>query len=122
MDIRVLLTDPEAALLDTYRDYLVRHGFDVAIATTGADCVAKLHEWKPHVLVLEPDMPDGWGKRILDEVGHQPDLQRMPVLILSRRDQPQIAYPVREYHVKPFSMAQLANSIRAIANEHGTDR
>lgn len=116
MRTRVLLVDPEEMLLDTYRDYLAAHGFDVEVASAGPDALSKLRAWKPDVLVLEPDMPGDWGGKILDEVSDHPERQGPPVLILSRRDRKVVTYPVREYHVKPLSMAELANSIRAAAN------
>ena len=115
MSIRVLLVDPESDLLDNYRRFLTREGFDVQTAADGLDCLAKLRGWTPDVLVLEPDMPNGTGKEILDEVSNH----STEVIILSRLDRGSMTYPVREYHVKPFSMAELANSIRATASADG---
>ena len=42
MCIRVLIADPDEYLLDSYRQYLAQHGFDVVTATTGLDCVERL--------------------------------------------------------------------------------
>jgi DNA-binding response OmpR family regulator len=64
-------------------------------------------------------MPDAWGEKILDQLRQHPEQHRVPVLILTRRDRAVIVYPVREYHVKPLSMAELAHSIR-IAVEEGS--
>lgn len=116
MSTRVLLVDPEEILLDTYRDYLTAHGFDVEAASAGPDALSKLRLWKPDVLILEPDMPGGCGDKILEEVRNHPELWGVPVLILSRRDRKVVTYPVREYHVKPFSLAALVKSIRVAAN------
>ena len=115
MMLRVLLTDPDQALLDSYEAFLSRSGFDVATAATGPQCLKALREWSPDVLVLEPDMPNGWGEQILKEVRERPETRCIPVLILSRRDRRAIAYPVQEYHVKPFSLGQLAHSVRSAA-------
>jgi len=114
MSIRVLLVDTESDLLDNYREFLTREGFEVQTASNGQDSLAKLRGWSPQVLVLEPDMPNGTGKEILDEASNLP----AEVIILSRLDRDSISHSVREYHVKPFSMAELANSIRAtVANK-----
>ena len=45
------------------------------------------------------------AKEILDEVSNQ----STQVIILSRLDRGSISHAVREYHVKPFSLAELAN-------------
>ncbi len=117
MNIRVLLVDPESDLLDNYYDFLIREGFDVQTAANGQDCLQKLREWVPNVLVLEPDMPNGSGGKILDEVSKY----ATEVIILSRLDRDSVSHshPVRAYHVKPFSLSELANSIRATASTSG---
>jgi len=117
MNIRVLIADPERELLDAYRDYLSGQDFEVQTAPSGQNCVDKLQSWRPNVLILEPDMPDGWGDKILKTVREDPLASRVPVLILSRCDSKAIDYPVREYHVKPFSLAKLTRGIRKAVME-----
>lgn len=110
--IRVLLADPEKQLLSTYRQFLETQGFEVATASSHKACLRKLKEWKPDVLVIEPDTPHEWGADILARLNNV-DERSIPVLILSKRDRQPVAYPVREYHVKPYSMVELARRIRA---------
>jgi DNA-binding response OmpR family regulator len=117
MSIRVLIVDPDESLLDSYRDYLTAHGFEMESASTGSEGLSKLRTWKPDALVLEPDMPDDWGEKILDQLRQHPEQHCVPVLILTRRDREVIVYPVREYHVKPLSMGELAHSIRIAVKE-----
>jgi len=121
MSIRVLVADPERELLDAYRDYLLGQHFEVQAASDGQVCLDMLQNWQPNVLVLEPDMPDGWGEKILQAVCENPATCRMPVFILSRCDSKQaIKYPVREYYVKPFPMAELTRGIRNAVMESFT--
>lgn len=117
MGIRVLIVDPDESLLDSYRDYLTAHGFEVETESAGAHALSKLQAWKPDALVLEPDIPDGWGEEILDQLREHPEQRRLPVLILSRRDRKVIAFPVLEYYVKPMSMGELAHSIRSAVDK-----
>jgi DNA-binding response OmpR family regulator len=113
MNIRVLLADPDESLLDTYRDCLMRQGFDVATASDGPECMTKLDQWMPDVLVLEPDMPNGWGEKILNRLAGRLE-SNTPVIILTRGEQRASRYPVREYRVKPWSMTALASAIHAV--------
>lgn len=36
---------------------------------TGADCLQKLREYVPYVLVLEPELPDALDERVIESVG-----------------------------------------------------
>ena len=114
MTLRVLFADPDQALLDAYEAFFSRKGFEVATAASGPVCLESLHHWLPDVLVLEPDMPNGWGERILREVHDNSEVRSVHVLILSRRSSLSITYPITEYHVKPFSLGQLAQNIRCV--------
>ena len=119
MVIRVLIADPEQALLDAYHDYLSRQGFEIETVTGGQECVERLCDWRPDVLVLEPDLPNGWGNKILDLL-RQNSESNVPVLILSRRDSVSVDPPVYECHVKPFAMAELTRSIRKVTGSRLT--
>jgi DNA-binding response OmpR family regulator len=114
--IRVLLADPERQLLSAYRQFLETQGFDVATASSRKECLSKLTEWKPDVLVLEPETPNRWGEEIIARLNQSKE-RSIPVLILSKRDRQSIAYPVREYHVKPYSMIELVCSIHAAVDD-----
>lgn len=113
MGVRVLLADPEEMLLEAYQGFLSRRGFEVETAASGPVCVAKLHSWKPDILVLEPEMPNGWGERILAEVARTDASERASVLILTRSEQSTIPHPACALHLKPLSMVDLVDSIRA---------
>ena len=65
MKMRVLIADSDPALLASYRDFLVRQGFEVALARDGLDCLAQLRSTFPDVLVLEPELPWGQGDGVL---------------------------------------------------------
>jgi DNA-binding response OmpR family regulator len=115
MRIRVLIADPDQALLSTYCDFLSRQGFDLATATTGPDCVTLLREFKPDVLVLEPDLPDDWGTRVLDLMHDGRDVPCVPVVVLTRNERATEHQRVGQVHVKPVSLKTLAETIRLTA-------
>ncbi len=66
MSIRVLIAEPDEALLQAFHDYLSEEGFELNTATTGNECAEKLADFAPDVLVLEHDLPDGWSDRLLE--------------------------------------------------------
>lgn len=117
MTIRVLIAEPDEPLLESYHDCLSRQGFEIATATTGPECVGLLCEFAPDVLVLEPDLPDGWGNKLLGLMRDDPRVPCVPVVVVTRRDHEVSEYPIREYYVNPFSMSRLASAIRTAAEE-----
>ena len=74
-----------------------------------------LREFRPDVLLLEPDLPGDWGTKLLEIMRNDPDVPCVPVVILTRNDHAAEHYPVREFYVKPLSMTLLAKTIRQTA-------
>jgi DNA-binding response OmpR family regulator len=120
MSVRVLIADPDEYLLDNYRDYLEQHGFEVATATTGLECVAKLRECAPDVLVLEPSIPWGWGDGVLAMMHEERDIPLAAVIVLTYGRDRGVLYrlapfKIDDYQIKPLRPKRLAERIRAIA-------
>ena len=124
MSTRVLIADPDESLLHSYRDSLSRSGFQVDTASNGLECVAKLRDFAPDVLVLELDMPWGGGVGVLAMMHDGCDLPHVPVLVLSDRralgelDDLLLFDVFSDYHVKPLAPEQLAPVIRRMLDDH----
>ena len=118
MNRHVLIVDPDESLLELYRAYLARSGLKVELASSGLVFVEKLYAWKPKVVVLEPELPDGWGgDRCVDELTRMPELDRPGLVILTRQNPIMHRLRVFACFVKPMPMASLVDSIRAAAFE-----
>ena len=122
MLVRVLIADPDEYLLNTYRDYLEPHGFEVATATTGLECVERLRECTPNVLVLEPSIPWGWGDGVLAMMYEESEIPLVPVIVLTYGRDRGVLYrlapfKIADYQVKPLRPKHLAEQIRAIAEQ-----
>jgi DNA-binding response OmpR family regulator len=124
---RVLLADPDQGLLESYREFLSQDGFEVATATSGLDCVAKLRSFGPDVLVLEPELPWGQGEGVLAVMSEAGDLPRVPVIALSNRLQPDNLYHVGSlrvsaYYVKPLTPPELKECVRRLCRGRSSFR
>ena len=123
MLVRVLIADPDEYLLDHYRDYLEQHGFEVATATTGVECVERLRECAPDVLVLEPSIPWGWGDGVLAMMHEQSDIPVVPVIVLTYGRDRSVLYrlapfKIDDYQIKPLRANRLAQRIRSLVGCH----
>ena len=117
--IRVLIADPDESLQPLYRARLMHEGFELATASSGLECVARLREDVPDVLVLEPQLPWGGGEGVLAVMGENPQLATVPVMVLTSCRDPRLLeavahFPVSDYQLKPMSSDRLAGRLRAI--------
>jgi DNA-binding response OmpR family regulator len=123
MSIRVLIADPDECLLDNYRSYLEHHDFEVATATTGLECVERLRDFVPDVLVLEPSIPWGWGDGILAMMHEERDIPLIPVVVLTYGRDRGVLYrlspfKINDYQVKPIRPKRLVERICSLLACH----
>ena len=116
-NICVLIADQDESLHPMYREPLLREGFDVDWASNGLECVSRLHERVPDVLVLEPQLPWGGGDGVLAMMGEDPGLAMVPVMILTSCRNPHILkaiarFPISDYQLKPLKPDRLAKRLR----------
>src|SRR5437763_421687 len=84
MPFRVLLADRDPALLTDYRAALLAAGACVVeVAASGLDCLARLRDFRPDLLVLDPGLPWGGGRGVLAVLREEDGLSRVPVILLS---------------------------------------
>ena len=119
MSMRVLIADADEYLLDNYREYLEQRGFEVATATTGLECVERLRDCRPDVLVLEPSIPWGWGDGVLAMMHEDRDIPLIPVIVLTHGYDRGLLYrlaPYRidDYQTKPLSAKRLTQRIQVV--------
>jgi len=115
----VLIADPIERLLESYNDYLSERGFQVQTATNGLECLEKLQEFVPNVLVMEPAMPWGGGDGVLALMHEDPDLSEVPVLVLTYGRDPSVLYNISSFSIsdfqkKPMTAKQLMERISKI--------
>jgi len=121
MLIRVLIADADTNATGYYREQLPRYGFEVETASGGVECVEKLREFAPHVLVLEPSLPWGSGAGVLARMHEDRDVPLVPVIVVTYADNcPSLShlvpYPVDDYQIKPLTAKRLAERILAVAD------
>ncbi len=117
--IRVLMADPDESLHPAYRAPLLRKGFEVDRALSGLECVSRLRERVPDVLVIEPELPWGGGEGVLAVMGEDPGLATVPVMVLTACCDPHVMnrvarFPISDYQLKPLAPERLAGRLRSL--------
>ena len=108
----VLVADDSAVMRAVLRGELTRHGWTVAEAVDGADALDRVRELRPHIVLLDIEMPRMNGFQVLTALIADPDLADIPVIFLTARDSGRdVAEGLRrgahDYLRKPFEPVEL---------------
>lgn len=82
----VLIVDDSPADRTLFRTLLQRHGFHVTELAYGREVIAKARELRPHVIILDVNLPDIDGNQVCREIRADPACTGIPVLMLTVRD------------------------------------
>ena len=115
---KVLLVEDESILRDSIQDTIVSCGFEVAVAENGEDALLLARTFHPDLIISDIIMPDSDGYWLIDSVRNDKLLQTIPFIFMtakSERSDIRIGMNLGadDYIVKPFSSAELMNSIQA---------
>ena len=96
--------------------YLMEAGYRVEYATDGEAAIAKAAEIKPFAITLDIMLPkkDGW--QVLKALKANPDLQSIPVIIVSITEERQLGFGLGavDHLVKPIDKTALLASLRSL--------
>lgn len=116
----VLVVEDEAEIRDLVVRYLVRSGYRVVTASTGAKALRALNEGAVDLTVLDLGLPDIPGEEILAST-RRADI---PVVILTARARVEdriqgLELGADDYVTKPFSPRELLLRIQAVLHRSG---
>jgi two-component system, OmpR family, response regulator len=119
---RVLVVDDEPNIVDVIAMALRYQGFDVASASDGAEALAQVRQFRPHLMVLDVMLPDMEGFEVARRLGAE--RARVPIVFLTARDATDdrvrgLTVGGDDYVTKPFSLEELVARIRTILRRTG---
>lgn len=114
---KVLVCDDDENLVHIIERLLVKRGFAVVKANDGGECLEKLKEEKPDLLLLDIDMPKLNGFQILEALAGDPGLAPPGVIVVSahqKADDELRAYKLgaKKFIVKPFNCVHLVDEVQ----------
>lgn len=84
--IIVCIIDDDPNIQEIYRMKFVQEGFGVISAVNGEDGLKLVKEKRPDIIFLDIQMPVKNGVEVLEIMKRDPDISRIPVVILSNQD------------------------------------
>ena len=115
MTSKVLVVDDEKQIADIIKFNLEKEGYIAQTANDGQECIDKVHQWNPDLVILDIMMPKKDGFQVLKEIRvnyHQ------PVIMLTAKEEEVdkvlgLELGADDYVVKPFSMRELIARVKA---------
>lgn len=85
---KILIVEDEEVLLEVLKKKLENEGYDVLIAKDGEEGLKKFREEGPDLVLLDIIMPRMGGFEVMREIVKDPDLAKIPIIIISNSGQP----------------------------------
>lgn len=122
MAYRVLAADDDPVIQRLLQVNLEIEGYEVLMASDGAEAVEGAREFRPHVVILDVMMPEVDGWQACARLKEDPELADVPVVFLSARAQDADVERGEQlgaaaYLTKPFDPGDLLDLIEELVGE-----
>jgi signal transduction histidine kinase/DNA-binding response OmpR family regulator len=116
----VLVIDDDPVQRDLMQRFLGREGFHVLAAAGGEEGLRMARQMHPVAITLDVMMPDMDGWTVLAALKADPDLQDIPVIMLTMVDDPARGFKLgaAEYTTKPVNRGRLSRLIKKYTCAH----
>ncbi|MCA9124719.1 MAG: hypothetical protein H6822_02655 [Planctomycetaceae bacterium] len=115
MKPRLIIAESDESLAEDYGDFFWKRGFGVEVAGDGLRCLELLHQFPPHALILDHDLPWGGAEGVVAAMRDEFHLATIPVLMIADEAGPQSASlnttPVVAWFRKPIRLDSLWSAL-----------
>jgi two-component system response regulator len=114
---KILVIDDSRVIRMRVRDMLPQGNFEVLEAKDGVEGLDAIREQRPNLIMLDFLLPRMSGWEVFQEIQAQPDLQHIPLVLMSGRREEvteKITEPFEyfEFIQKPFEQKELIEAIK----------
>lgn len=113
----ILICDPDQALSRTLLRVLNENGYAASVYPYGADLFSRLTARGADLVLVDLEIPDGGGLRLLERIKTDPDHRLVPVILLATNPPEDLAEQVlgagaADLIAKPFRVRELLARVR----------
>lgn len=117
LNSRILIVEDHEVNRRLLMDYLCYLGYQVFTIGEGSTFFQAISNFQPHLILLDLKLPGIDGYTLLQQMQQQPDLQAVPIIIVSayafKADRERaLSLGAKRYFVKPVNLAQLRQAIQ----------
>jgi len=85
-----------------YRDRLPRFGIDVVVAKCGLDCMERMHDLQPDIVILDTALLWGGCEGVLALRAEDPVLQEIPFVLVDSEGISPLTYRLAQYQLQSY--------------------
>jgi len=116
---KILIIDDESTLRLLMRKFLEKAGYAIAEAEDGEKGIIKAKEEHPDLILLDVTMPKMNGYQVDQELGADPALKKIPVILVTGTSQVvgdgiKLSTHAKWKLAKPFDRDQLINKVQEV--------
>ncbi|MBI4056457.1 MAG: response regulator [Elusimicrobia bacterium] len=116
---QILIADDDPAFASLLQEYLEKKGHRVIVAYDGLEATLKAHEHKPHLILLDIQMPGAYGSTVYRNLQEDKETVSIPVLFISAMlTQEMMARipsgPQVRFLKKPFPLSRLDELVKEL--------
>lgn len=118
-EIKILLVDDEADILEIVGYNLKQEGYQVSTASNGKEAIAKAIKFVPHLIIMDVMMPEMDGMEACENIRKIPELKDVIITFLTARSEEysQVAgldAGADDYISKPIKPKLLVSKVKAL--------
>jgi DNA-binding response OmpR family regulator len=122
---KVLIVDDEPNIVTALEFLFKRRGYDVCLATNGAEALALVDSFAPDVVLMDVMMPVKSGYEVCQRMRERPELAGIKIVMLSAKGgeaevNKGLALGADLYITKPFSTHELVATIDRLFEPGGS--
>lgn len=124
----LLVAEGDIELCRIFQRFLTKQGYQVATAVDGLECLEKLRQAAPAVLILDRELCWGGGDGVLAWLREENAALDVRVILTDTvgygpEGAPAVQAPVVQFLPKPFALTALLESVRdAVTHRESTQR
>lgn len=111
---KVCIVDDDADLREIYSMTFNREGFDVVLAPDGEEGLKLIRAEQPDIILLDLHMPVKNGIEVLEELDHDKELSKIPVIVLSNIDHEEAFKKVGEFETRFYLIKSLTSPQKVV--------
>lgn len=124
---KVLIVDDEPNIVTALEFLFRRSGYDVRLATNGAEALELVDSYRPDVVLLDVMMPVKSGYEVCQKMRERPELAQIRIVMLSAKGSEAevnkgLSLGADLYVTKPFSTRELVATIDRLFAQGGADK
>jgi len=117
----VMIIEDEADAAELFGEMMRLNGFRVIKMYSSAPAIPMIAQEKPDVIILDIMMPDISGLEVLRYMRREPDLSRIPVIVVSAKSMPGdiktgLEAGASMYLTKPVGFLDLKQAVEQVLN------